>query len=178
MHLSNTITTRLLLLLSPLAAVALPTLNPPINNRDTCQRTFPTSTRSINLLNRPDLQLAATQTIRFALPREALAGSGPCALRARFPAHWEVYDSSVEAGGAPLAVDIFDVDGPAAGALVGSVRFAAVEVGGAAATINSFACRESMAYRLVLAGVGEVGFVNGEDRGLGLDGGVEMVWGC
>ncbi|KXX73680.1 hypothetical protein MMYC01_209731 [Madurella mycetomatis] len=162
----------------PLVRSPYPPTNPSLHNAIPAQHTFPTSVRGINVLNRPDLQLVTTQTITFALPREALAGGGPCALRARFPTHWEVYDSSVEAGGPPLAVDIFDVDGPAAGALVGSVRFAALEVGGAAATINSFACRETMTYRFELAGVGEVGFVNGEDTGLGVDGGVEMVWGC
>jgi hypothetical protein len=44
--------------------------------------------------------------------------------------------------------------------------------------VNSFACRERMAYRFELAGVGELGFVNGFDAGLGVDGGLEMVYGC
>jgi hypothetical protein len=45
-------------------------------------------------------------------------------------------------------------------------------------TVNSFACRERMTYRFKLAGVGEVGFVNGFDAGLGVAGGLEMVYGC
>lgn len=178
------------ILLTSALATAHPTPNPSTlsastraTTTTTCHRAFPSSTQRINLVNRPDLGLTTTQTVTFDLPREALADVlGPCTLRARFPPGWEVYDS--RGGEPPLLVNVFALDDGGDGAiLVGSVRFPAgvVGVGGGAATtvvINSFACRERMAFRLELAEPGEVGFVNGEDRGLGADGGVEMVWGC
>lgn len=46
--------------------------------------------------------------------------------------------------------------------------------------INSFACRETMSFGLGLVDgdFGEIGFVNGWDKGLDEEGGVEMVYGC
>jgi hypothetical protein len=149
-----------------------------------CPRVAPLSTPRLNLLNRPDLSppLTQTQTVVFALPSPASSLPGPCTLRAVFPPHWEVFDSSVQAGGEPLAVNVIAADGPAEGALVGVVKFAGSGAGEEGeervVTVNSFACRERMAYRFELAGVGEVGFVNGFDQGLGVEGGLEMGWGC
>lgn len=92
----------------------------------------------------------------------------------------------MQKGGEPLAVNVFAVDGPAAGALVGVARFASPDpaqngpegADGRVVVVNSFACRESMTYRFELAGVGEIGFVNGLDEGLGVNGGLEIVYGC
>ena len=46
--------------------------------------------------------------------------------------------------------------------------------------INSFACRETMTFGLGLVDgdFGEIGFVNGRDKGLDEEGGVEMFYGC
>ncbi|KAK3296885.1 uncharacterized protein B0H64DRAFT_440378 [Chaetomium fimeti] len=190
MRFTTTLTTLTTLLLTTLST-ALPAN--PIIRQTTCPRLHPPSTPRLNLLNRPDLGITTTQTLTFTLPvpdntpadinnNTPLPG-GPCTLRAVFPPHWEVIDTSAQAGGAPLAVDVYAVDGPAAGALVGTVSFA-VDAGGddmgreRVVVVNSFACRERMAYRFELAGVGEVGFVNGFDEGLGVEGGLEMVVGC
>ncbi|KAK4113637.1 hypothetical protein N656DRAFT_797495 [Canariomyces notabilis] len=141
---------------------------------DTCRYSYPPPfTARINVFNRPDLQLKSTQTVSFSLPPEAHS----CTLRVRFPPHWEVYDSSVEAGGPPLPMSIYAVDGPAAGALVGYARFAELPIGGEPTVINSFTCRETMTFRFELGGSGEVGFVTGDDPALGR-GGIEMAWGC
>ena len=95
--------------------------------------------------------------------------------------HREIIDTRLQSLGEPLSVNVYAVDGPAAGALVGSVRFAdkdRQQDEERVVVVNSFACRERMVYRFELAGVGEVGFVNGFDAGLGVEGGVEMVYGC
>lgn len=62
------------------------------------------------------------------------------------------------------------VDGPAAGSLVGTVTFAA----GERRTINSFACRGEMTFRLEMAGpgAGSVQFAQGGGAG------VVLTYGC
>ncbi|KAG7289623.1 hypothetical protein NEMBOFW57_005995 [Staphylotrichum longicolle] len=98
--------TNILLLLAPLTT-ALPTsslsqrnsdpnTNPILTTR-ACPRVFPASTPRLNLLNYPDISVTTT-----------------------------LFDSSLVANptGPGLPVNVFAVDGPAAGALVGTVRFA------------------------------------------------------
>ena len=200
------LTTLLFTTLFATISTALPTTALP-TRQTTCTRLFPPSTPRLNLLNRPDLGLFSTQTLTFTLPNPSSSSNnnnnnnnnsnntslpspnpspipGPCTLRAVFPPHWEVTDTSIQSGGAPLAVNVYAVDGPAAGALVGTVRFAAADKGDGSAgrervvVVNSFACRARMVYRFELVGVGEVGFVNGFDEGLGVEGGLEMAVGC
>ncbi|EAQ85882.1 predicted protein [Chaetomium globosum CBS 148.51] len=132
MHLTTTLTTLLLTTLT----LALPTTTPTTHNHKkkepaaaaaaaTCAHIHPLSTPRLNLLNRPDLGLLSTQTLTFDLPTTTPNSTtlpGPCTLRAVFPPHWTITDSSVQAGGPPLAVDVYAVDGPAAGALVGTAR--------------------------------------------------------
>lgn len=71
-----------------------------------------------------------------------------------------------------------------AGALVGAVRFADAGWKGEGDTdrvvvvVKSFGCWERMGFRFELAGVGEVGVGNGFGGGLGVAGGLEMVYGC
>ncbi|AEO63450.1 uncharacterized protein THITE_2169463 [Thermothielavioides terrestris NRRL 8126] len=192
MHL-NTIPTLLLAALTtaPLTtAIPLNTRQPSSSN-PTCTHIQPTpSPPRLDLINRPDLSTITTQTLTFNLPSSS--STGPCTLRAHFPPHWEVYDSRVEAGGAPLVVNVFDVDGSGSGgsggsgALVGSVQFADADADANAAaerdrivTVGSLACRESMSFRFELASdsIGEVGFVQGYDAGLGVEGGLEVVFG-
>ncbi|KAH6641615.1 hypothetical protein F5144DRAFT_139970 [Chaetomium tenue] len=190
MHLTTTLTTLLLTTLT----FALPTTTHHEKKEPaaaaaaaaaTCAHIHPLSTPRLNLLNRPDLGLLSTQTLTFILPAPSPGTSlpGPCTLRAVFPPHWAITDSSVQAGGPPLAVNVYAVDGPAAGALVGTSRFAAEAGSGAGAAervvvVNSFACRPRMTYRFELAGTGQVAFVNGLDQGLGVEGGLEMAVGC
>ncbi len=79
-------------------------------------------------------------------------------------------------------MNVFALDGPAPGALVGTAKLGAEHAweqdSERTVVINSFACRDEMQFRFELAGVGEVGFVNGWDAGLGVAGGAEVVWGC
>ncbi|KAK4151802.1 hypothetical protein C8A00DRAFT_45034 [Chaetomidium leptoderma] len=181
-------TTLLALLATTLTTTTAIPVPAPLNTNTltprTCPHVHPLATPRLNLVNRPDLGVTTTQTLLFTLPSTAPGTPlpGPCTLRAVFPPHWEVIDTSVQKGGEPLAVNVFAVDGPAAGALVGVVRFGSSSSsagnGERVVTVNSFACRERMAYRFELAGVGEVGFVNGLDQGLGVEGGLEMAWGC
>ena len=68
-------------------------------------------------------------------------------------------------------VNVYALDGPAAGALVGTTIFAP----GTQATINSFACREQMCYGLEVASAADgsaVEFV--ESQGVGLS----MTYDC
>ncbi|KAK3906442.1 hypothetical protein C8A05DRAFT_11829, partial [Staphylotrichum tortipilum] len=128
----------------------------------------------------PSLTNPQLETLHFTLPPSASL-PGPCTLRARFPPHWEVTDTGLSANPPnPLSVNVFALDGPAPGALVGTSKFGSAQpwTEERVVVINSFACREEMTFRFELEGVGEVGFANGYDAGLGVGGGVEVVWGC
>ncbi|KAK3995059.1 hypothetical protein QBC44DRAFT_32477 [Cladorrhinum sp. PSN332] len=132
---------------------------------------------SINPLNRPDLGLENVHKpeIAFIISEESLAThKGPCALTASFPKDYEIVDTSVAAGGQPLPLNFFALDGPANGSLVGTTRLPTflpnqrtkedVKV-----VINSFACRHYQAFRIELGGIGEVGFVSDRVNGLYLE---------
>ncbi|KAH6840810.1 hypothetical protein B0I37DRAFT_385212 [Chaetomium sp. MPI-CAGE-AT-0009] len=181
MLLTTTLTTLTTLLLTTLST-ALPTTK---ETRQTgCASVHPPSPPYLYLANRPNLNLTRTQTLTFTLSNNnTVPGPGPCTLRAVFPPNWNILDTSVQAGGQPLAVNVYAVGGPAPGALVGTSRFAAAPGGYVGAggnrvvVVNSFACRATMAYRFELAGVGELGFLNGFDRRR-MRGGLEMAVGC
>ena len=115
-----------------------------------------------------------TETLTFTLPTPASSLQGPCTLRAIFPQHWEVLDSQLQASSAnqPLAVNVYAIDGPAPGALVGTSRFGGSWEEDRTVWINSFACRDEMKFRFELAGEGEVSFATGGE------GGLEVTWGC
>ncbi|KAL2132210.1 hypothetical protein VTI74DRAFT_4097 [Chaetomium olivicolor] len=81
--------------------------------------------------------------IGFSLPQgTSTSGSGPCTLML------DLTSPDAKVSGGPATINVFALDGPAAGALVGTVRFKR----GARGTVNSFACRDQeMCYRLELA---------------------------
>ncbi|TLD32783.1 hypothetical protein PspLS_01398 [Pyricularia sp. CBS 133598] len=79
----------------------------------------------------------APQWIGFWVPANAV---GACELKAVFPAGFPI------AGTRPQ-VNIIDVNGPAPGSIVGTVTFTP----GTSTTVNSFACRPDMQYKLEVA---------------------------
>ncbi|KAK4222918.1 hypothetical protein QBC38DRAFT_488799 [Podospora fimiseda] len=70
-------------------------------------------------------------------------------------------------------INLYDLDGPTPGALVGTTEFAA----GSKATINSFACREQMCFRMEVADESEGKEVDWEELG-GVGGGLRLDYGC
>lgn len=113
-------------------------------------------------LSKPTASSPSTsQTLVFSPPASA---PGPCTLLATFPAGYPISSSGA------AQVNVVAVDGPAAGSLVGTVTFAA----GERQTINSFACRGEMTFRLEMAGPGSgsVQFAQGEEAG------VVLTYGC
>ncbi|KAK3685405.1 hypothetical protein B0T22DRAFT_442582 [Podospora appendiculata] len=121
-----------------------------------CTVTFPTNTATIHLAKNPAVNIP--QDLAFTVPNGA---GGPCSLVATFPAGYPIASSG------QTQVNVFDVDGPAAGAIVGTVTFASSAAGPTFVTINSFACRPSMRYRLELAGTqGAVDFAEGAGAGV------------
>lgn len=113
-------------------------------------------------LSKPSASSPSTsQTLTFSPPASA---PGPCTLLASFPAGYPIASTGA------TQVNVVAVDGPAAGSLVGTVTFAA----GERRTINSFACRGEMKFRLEMAGpgAGSVQFAQGGGAG------VVLTYGC
>ena len=108
-----------------------------------------------------DSSAPSSVEIGFTVPSDAV---GPCSLMLSLPAAAQVQ------GGAQ--VDVTALDGPAAGALVGTTQF----VSGESTTINSFACRPQMCYSLGISGgnQGIVEFLEGAGSGVG----VVMTYDC
>ncbi|KAI1778176.1 hypothetical protein F4818DRAFT_288464 [Hypoxylon cercidicola] len=101
-----------------------------------------------------DITPSRSDAVSFQIPAGA---GGPCTLVAKFPAGYPIVST-----GADL-VNVTALDGPAPGALVGALRFRA----GTTTVINSFACRDVMAYELAIAqGDGEVKFSEVQGAGL------------
>ncbi|KAI1380724.1 hypothetical protein F4677DRAFT_195837 [Hypoxylon crocopeplum] len=104
-----------------------------------------------------DITPSRTDAISFQIPPNSV---GPCQLVAKFPA-----DYPITSTGSDL-VNVKALDGPAPGALVGSLRFRP----GITTYINSFACRDTMSYELSIAqGDGEVKFSEIQGAGLFMD---------
>ncbi|KAK4168015.1 hypothetical protein QBC43DRAFT_229546, partial [Cladorrhinum sp. PSN259] len=130
----------------------------------------------INPLNRPDLGEGNVFTPQVAFkfpPSSSPSTGGPCTLALSFPANYEIVDSSVQAGGQPLPLNFYALDGPAAGSLVGTARLPTFlpdqktrEV--VRVVVNSFTCREVQSFRIELGALGELGFVNDNEAGNGL----------
>ena len=122
-----------------------------------CSITYPIGTTSISLSKPAPSVPSSTQTIAFTTPANA---GGPCSLIATFPAGYPI------ASAGDARVNVIDVNGPAPGAIVGTVTFAAGET----RTINSFACRRDMRYRLELAteGTGSVQFNQAPGAGVAI----------
>ncbi|KAL7623242.1 hypothetical protein AAE478_006923 [Parahypoxylon ruwenzoriense] len=106
-----------------------------------------------------DITPSRPNTVTFQIPGGSSA-TGPCALVARFPPGYPVTSTGSD------LVDVTALDGPAQGALVGSLRFRA----GEERTVNSFACRDTFTFELSIAqGDGEVAFAQTLDAGLFID---------
>lgn len=70
-------------------------------------------------------------------------------------------------------INVYTLDGPNPGALVGTTEFGA----GKKATINSFACREQMCFKLEVADESEGKQVDWQELG-GVGGGLRLDYGC
>jgi len=132
------------------------------HDKRACTRVFPIGTTSIHLAKSGGSNTA--QNIGFSIPANA---GGPCSLVATFPAGYPIAST-----GNPQ-VNVIDLNGPAAGSIVGTVTFASDPGAPTLRTINSFACRPDMQYRLTLAGTaGTVDFAVGNGAG------VAMTYSC
>ncbi|KAI6082578.1 hypothetical protein F4821DRAFT_246799 [Hypoxylon rubiginosum] len=104
-----------------------------------------------------DITSSRSDAVSFQIPPNSV---GPCQLVAKFPAGYPIVSTGDD------LVNVTALDGPAPGALVGALRFRA----GTTTVINSFACRDVMAYELAIAnpteGWSEVKF--SEIQGAGL----------
>ncbi|KAI0885516.1 uncharacterized protein GGS22DRAFT_161119 [Annulohypoxylon maeteangense] len=104
-----------------------------------------------------DITPSRSDFVTFQIPPNSV---GPCSLIATFPA-----DYPITSTGSDL-VNVTAIDGPAAGSLVGTLRFRP----GTKTFINSFACRDVMTYELAIAlGEGEVKFSEIQGAGLFMD---------
>ncbi|KAH6652904.1 hypothetical protein BKA67DRAFT_659563 [Truncatella angustata] len=89
-----------------------------------------------------NISSASSPFASFLIPPNSV---GPCTLVAKFPAGYPV-----STAGNPL-VDFVDVNGPAAGSVVGTAHLQSSPTQATKTFINSFACRDVMAYQLKLA---------------------------
>ncbi|KAK0635763.1 hypothetical protein B0T17DRAFT_56785 [Bombardia bombarda] len=145
-------------ILLALTTSLLTTAAPTSNTKRACTTTFPTALTSIHLAKNPAINIA--QDLSFTVPAGAV---GPCSLVATFPAGYAIASSG------QTQVNVIDVNGPAPGSIVGTVTFASSATAPTFTTINSFACRASMQYRLALAGTqGAVDFAEGNGAGVAL----------
>jgi hypothetical protein len=135
------------------------TLAATIPSRRAC--TTLTSPVPISLSKPSSSSPSTSQILTFSPPASA---AGPCSLLATFPAGYPIASSGA------TQVNVVAVDGPAAGALVGTVTF----VAGERRTINSFACRPEMKFRLELAGPGAGSVQFAQVNGAG----VVLTYGC
>jgi hypothetical protein len=134
----------------------------PVQGQSSCTTKFPTGTSRIHLVKNRNVDIQ--QTLSFTIPANA---RGPCSLIATFPAGYHISSTG------NAQVNVYDVNGPAAGSLVGTITFASDPYNPKVNTINSFACRPNMKYRLALAGTqGSVDFANGNGAG------VAMTYNC
>ncbi|KAK4451895.1 hypothetical protein QBC34DRAFT_45997 [Podospora aff. communis PSN243] len=147
------------LLLTALPALALAA---PSTKRD-CTPIFPAGVSQVSL-SKAAGSPSTTQTLSFNIPPTS---SGPCTLIATFPANFPIASS-----GNPQ-VNVIDVNGPAAGAIVGTVTFSSETWGPKKTFINSFACRPNMQFKLMLAteDEGSVYFAEGNGAGVAVTAG-------
>src|SRR3569833_2653525 len=113
----------------------------PATSKRACAVKYPQGVTNVHLAKNPAVNIP--QTLTFSIPAGAV---GPCSLVAQFQQNYAIAMSG------SAQVNFYDVNGPATGALVGSYTFATNPWGPTYATINSWACRASMTYRLEIAG--------------------------
>ncbi|KAK0727177.1 hypothetical protein B0T26DRAFT_747532 [Lasiosphaeria miniovina] len=130
----------------------------PSNTKRACTQIFPAGVTAIHLAKNAAINIQ--QDLAFSVPAGA---GGPCSLVATFPVGFSIANSG------QALVDVVAVDGPAPGALVGSITFASDPVSPTFRTINSFACRPNMLFRLRISGAqGAVDFAEGNGAGVAL----------
>ncbi|KAK4162975.1 hypothetical protein QBC43DRAFT_290230 [Cladorrhinum sp. PSN259] len=168
----------LLMLLATTTASATPLLSPPTYNPFSGSMMMTTSSKrtscpapiSPNLITSPSepppyaVSISSSSSpieMGFSVPSDAV---GPCSVMIDL--------TNVQVTGS-AKINLYDLDGPTPGALVGTTEFAA----GSKATINSFACREQMCFRLEVADESEGSEVGWEEMG-GVGGGLRMDYGC
>jgi hypothetical protein len=153
--------TLLLALAAPLTISSLPTSSPqPEIVGRSCSVQYPElrSNRNQSMPYSVDINSSKGVEIGFTIPDDAV---GPCSLMLEMPSGADISGSA--------QVNVFALDGPAPGALVGTTTFAS----GSWATINSFACRPQMCYSLKIAsGDSTLQFM--EQEGMG----VVMTYNC
>jgi hypothetical protein len=155
------------LLLGALTAAASVSAGP-ITARS-CQVQYPNSLGfpiNFNISKTINPPTERPNAIAFTLPPNA---PGPCSLVARFPAGYPIQQAGAS------AINVFAQDGPAPGALVGTITFSSDPNVETVRTINSFACRTTMGFELEIASDEQDGFVAFSEV---LGAGLMMEYGC
>lgn len=114
------------------------------------------------------VELAFTLPSQSSSSSSSSSSSGPCTLML------DLTSSDAKVNGA-ATINVYALDGPSAGSLVGTTHFAQ----GQKTTVNSFACRQDpMCFRFEVADDGGTGngvsFLQGGTEGMGLN----MQYGC
>ncbi|KAK0667867.1 hypothetical protein QBC41DRAFT_227518 [Cercophora samala] len=146
-------------------------MNPLVKERQQCGTIYP------NLRNSPtapppyQVSISSADAsgieIGFAIPSSVVAaGTGPCELVLDLSSSQAAVDGSAK-------VNVYALDGPDANALVGTTQF----YQGSKATINSWACREQMCFRLEVAQESDGKEVSFEEVGV-QGAGFWMKYGC
>ncbi|KAK4197905.1 hypothetical protein QBC40DRAFT_284620 [Triangularia verruculosa] len=145
--------------------------NPLLEERQQCGTIYP------NLRNSPtapppyQVSISSADAsgieIGFTIPSSVVAaGTGPCELILDLSSSQAAVDGSAK-------INVYALDGPDANALVGTTQF----YQGSKATINSWACREQMCFRLEVASESEGKEVSFEEVGV-QGAGFWMKYGC
>ncbi|KAK1770948.1 hypothetical protein QBC33DRAFT_511752 [Phialemonium atrogriseum] len=125
-----------------------------------CQTTYPVAGLPLPISVSRTATPPSSQpaTVSFSIPAGA---RGPCSLVLAFPAGYPVATTGSS------QVDVVALDGPAAGAVVGTVALASLPGEAIVRTVNSFSCRPELSFRLQIAGAeGSVAFTEVEGAGL------------
>jgi len=143
--------TTLLLAILPALALAAP--------EKRCTKYWPANVTTVSVYKASG-QASTSQIIAWNLPADA---TGPCALRAYFPAGYKVnsYGNS--------QVNVYDVNGNSPGSMVGTVTFKSDPNQPTDLYINSFQCRSNFQYKFAIAttdGSGSVEFTQGSAAGI------------
>ncbi|KAK4183713.1 hypothetical protein QBC35DRAFT_507478 [Podospora australis] len=109
------------------------------------------------------VSLSSAKTIEVGFSMPPSATTGPCSL---------MLDLSTCSVQGSAKINVYALDGPDPGGLLGTAMFAA----GSKATINSFACREQMCFRLEAAEEDADGSVEFTEATGGV--GLGMTYGC
>lgn len=127
-------TTLLFTALTSVSAASVNTMR--LANRQTGPVVIPQSDPNFAIVKDLTQDINVKERQQYAVPHPAGA---PCSLIASFEAGFQGIEQSGE-----TLIDVYAIDGPAPGALVGSFRIDPVN--GQKTTINSFACRDVLTF--------------------------------